>query len=57
VAQNDTSEKKNSAPSPNDPRKPDSPGEVKKPSWKYALKKTPSSGNSPPTSAPTSPRR
>jgi membrane protein len=37
---NDTSEKKNTAPSPNDPRKPDSPAEVSKPSWKYALKKT-----------------
>jgi membrane protein len=36
---NDTSDKK-TAPSPNDPRKPDSPGEVNKPSWKYALKKT-----------------
>jgi len=40
VARNDTSEKKNTAPSPNDPRKPDTPGEVQKPSWKYALKKT-----------------
>jgi membrane protein len=40
VASNDTREKKNAAPSPNDPRKPDSPGEVSKPSWKYAFKKT-----------------
>jgi membrane protein len=37
---NDTSAQKKSAPSPNDPRKPDSPGEVNKPSWTYALKKT-----------------
>jgi len=28
------------APAPDDPRKPDSPGEVTKPSWKYALRKT-----------------
>ena len=40
MARNDTREKKNAAPSPDDPRKPDSPGEVKKPSWKYALRKT-----------------
>jgi membrane protein len=37
---NDTSAQKKNAPSPNDSRKPDSPGEVSKPSWKYALKKT-----------------
>jgi membrane protein len=40
VAQNDTRDKADSAPSPDDPRKPDSPGEVEKPSWKYALRKT-----------------
>jgi membrane protein len=40
VARNDTREKAGSAPSPDDPRKPDSPGEVSKPSWKYALRKT-----------------
>jgi len=40
VARNDTSEKQQTAPSPDDPRKPDSPGEVAKPSWKYALRKT-----------------
>ena len=40
MARNDTSEKQQTAPSPDDPRKPDSPGEVAKPSWKYALRKT-----------------
>ncbi|TFD90685.1 YihY/virulence factor BrkB family protein [Cryobacterium lactosi] len=40
MARNDTREKDAHAPSPDDPRKPDSPGEVSKPSWKYALKKT-----------------
>jgi len=40
VARNDTPETADTAPSPSDPRKPDSPGEVSKPSWKYALKKT-----------------
>jgi membrane protein len=40
VARNDTSDTTNAAPSPDDPRKPDSPAEVRKPSWKYALKKT-----------------
>ncbi|NKX51844.1 YihY/virulence factor BrkB family protein, partial [Arthrobacter deserti] len=28
------------APAPDDSRKPDSPGEVRKPAWKYALKRT-----------------
>lgn len=32
--------KADAAPSPDDPRKPDSPGEMKKPSWKYAIRKT-----------------
>ena len=40
MARNKTSEKDATAPSPDDPRKPDSPGEVSKPSWKYALRKT-----------------
>jgi len=40
VTRNDTRDKHASAPSPEDPRKPDSPGEVKKPSWKYVLRKT-----------------
>ena len=40
MASNDARQKKNTAPSPDDPRKPDSPGEVSKPSWKYAFKKT-----------------
>ncbi|QYF73414.1 YihY/virulence factor BrkB family protein [Cryobacterium sp. PAMC25264] len=40
MARNDTSDKQDQAPSPDDPRKPDSPGEVAKPSWKYALRKT-----------------
>ncbi|WP_241980264.1 MULTISPECIES: YihY/virulence factor BrkB family protein [unclassified Cryobacterium] len=40
MARNDARSKRNSAPSPDDPRKPDSPGEVKKPSWKYAMRKT-----------------
>jgi len=40
VARNDSTATRNAAPSPDDPRKPDSPGEVNKPSWKYVLKKT-----------------
>jgi len=40
VARNDTRDKAASAPSPDDPRKPETPGEVNKPSWKYALRKT-----------------
>jgi len=40
VARNKTRKKNESAPSPDDPRKPDSPAEVAKPSWKYVLRKT-----------------
>lgn len=40
MASNDIHAKKDTAPSPDDPRKPDSPGEVSKPSWKYAMRKT-----------------
>ncbi|TFC05594.1 YihY/virulence factor BrkB family protein [Cryobacterium adonitolivorans] len=40
MASNETHEKKDHAPSPDDSRKPDSPGEVSKPSWKYAIRKT-----------------
>ena len=36
----DNSTDARTAPSPDDPRKPDKPGEVAKPSWKFALKKT-----------------
>ena len=40
MARNKTRKKNESAPSPDDPRKPDSPAEVAKPSWKYVLRKT-----------------
>lgn len=40
MPRNDTRDKAKDAPSPDDPRKPDSPGEMAKPSWKYALRKT-----------------
>ena len=36
----DNSTDAQNAPSPDDPRKPTSPGEIAKPSWKFALKKT-----------------
>ena len=40
MAGNNTRDKHHTAPSPDDPRKPDTPGEVTKPSWKYVLRKT-----------------
>ncbi|GGF41300.1 YihY/virulence factor BrkB family protein [Subtercola lobariae] len=40
MAANSTREKDETAPSPDDARKPDSPTELKKPSWKYVLRKT-----------------
>ena len=40
MARNKTRKKNESAPAPDDPRKPDSPAEVAKPSWKYVLRKT-----------------
>ena len=39
-ARNETSEKARNAPDPNDPRKPDDLKEVKKPAWKYILKRS-----------------
>lgn len=39
-SQQSSSAKERTAPVPDDSRKPDGPGEVSKPSWKYILKKT-----------------
>jgi membrane protein len=39
-ARSDTSEKARTAPDPNDPRKPDDLKDVKKPAWKYILKRS-----------------
>jgi membrane protein len=36
----DTGERRATAPPPDDPRKPQSPAEIKKPSWKYVFRKT-----------------
>ena len=40
MAEEGASQRLANAPSPDDPRKPDSPGEMKKPSWLYVLRKT-----------------
>lgn len=38
--QDDTSVAKDTAPAPEDPRKPDSPADISKPSWLYVVRKT-----------------
>lgn len=40
MARESAQEKQEEAPAPDDPRKPDSPGDIAKESWKYVLRKT-----------------
>ena len=40
MARKNTRDRNKTAPSPDDPRKPETPAEVSKPSWKYAMRKT-----------------